>query len=120
MYYPAVGVYILEVHEPEFTVLCLYPSTLMRAVHLGLSLRHHYPFFIWTIWVRRSQHCLPTGLDTTGWREDVVLAFMLIELRSLDRWLGLMTVINHAAAFLQGTSVRSHLSDEKHRLHSCP
>ena len=114
MNYPAVGVYILEVHEPEFTVLRLYPSALMRAVHLGLSLCHHYPFLVWTVRVGSPQYSLPAGLYSTCRREDIVLATVFIELRSFNGRLGLMAVINHAAAFLQGTSVRSHFSDEEH------
>ena len=33
---------LLEVQEPVFALLCVYPSALVRPVDVGLSLCHHY------------------------------------------------------------------------------
>ena len=97
MNYTSVGVLILEVEEPVFTILGIYPRTLVRTIHLlVLSLCHTYIFLVRTKWILGTQFYLPAILHSARRTHDVIIAVALVEFGTLDGRLVFMTVINDA------------------------
>ena len=88
---------ILEVEEPVLTVLCIYPSTLVRAVHiLVLSLSHTNILLVRTVWIPGTQFYLPALLHSARRAHDVLIAVALVEFGTLTGRLVFMAVIYDA------------------------
>ena len=49
VYHTAVGLLVLEVQEPVFSVACMNPASLVGAVDVGLTLRQHGLMLVGTI-----------------------------------------------------------------------
>ena len=97
MNYTSVGVLILEVEEPVFAVLGIYPRTLVRAVHLlVLSLCHTHILLVGTVWILGTQFYLPAILYSARRTHDIIISVALVEFGSLDGWLVFMTIIYDA------------------------
>ena len=92
-----ISMLILEVEEPVFTILGIYPRTLVRTIHLlVLSLCHTYIFLVRTKWILGTQFYLPAILHSARRTHDVIIAVALVEFGTLDGRLVFMTIIYDA------------------------
>ena len=97
MNYTSVGVLILEVEEPVFTILGIYPRTLVRTIHLlVLSLCYAYILLVRTVWILGTQFYLPAILHSARRTHDIIISVALVEFGTLDGRLVFMTVIYDA------------------------
>ena len=97
MNHTAIGVLILEVEEPVFAVLGIYPCTLVRAVYLlVLSLCYAYIFLVRTVWILGTQFYLPAILHSARRTHDVIIAVALVELGAFDGRLVFVPIVYDA------------------------
>ena len=97
MNYTTISVLILEVEEPVFAVLGIYPCTLVRAVYLlVLSLCHTHILLVRTVWILGTQFYLPAILYSARRTHDIIISVALVEFGSLNGWLVFMTIIYDA------------------------
>ena len=97
MNHTTISVFVLEVEEPVFAVLGIYPCTLVRTIHLLVfSLCHAYILFVRTVWILGTQFYLPAILHAARRTHDVIIAVALVEFGSLDGWLVFMAIIYDA------------------------
>ena len=97
MHHTTIGVLILEVEEPVFSILGIYPRTLVRTIHLLVfSLCHTYIFLVRTVWILGTQLYLPAILHAARRTHDVIVAVALVELGTFDSRLVFMPIIYDA------------------------
>ena len=61
----------------------IHPSTLMRAIDLGVALGKGHLHLIGAVYILGALHHLPPRLHTACRMEDIVIAVVFIELRAL-------------------------------------
>ena len=103
-------------HEPVLSGRGVHPCSLVRAIGLGLALGHNHALLIRSPRTRCLERHLPSGRNSSGRREDVVIAVVFIELGAFDCRLGLVSVIHYAALSEQACAVRRHRRHEEHAL----
>ena len=81
----AVGVEILEVHEPVLAGRRRHPRSLVRAVDVGRALLEDDAVLVRAVDRPRPEDRLPSLLHAAGGREDPVVAVALVELRTFER-----------------------------------
>jgi hypothetical protein len=97
MNHTTISVLILEVEEPVFAVLGIYPCTLVRAVYLlVLSLCHTHILLVRTVWILGTQFYLPAILYSARRTHDIIISVALVEFGTLDGRLVFMTIIYDA------------------------
>ena len=77
-----VGFLVLEMEEPVFTILGMHPTSLMRAVDVGLALSQHNLMFVRTVGRLGAHGQLETVGNTSRRTHNPVPALALIELRT--------------------------------------
>ena len=82
MYHTTIGLLVLEVQEPVFTIFCMHPATLMRAVDISLTLLEHNLMFVRTIGRLRTHSQLETLGNTASRTHNPIPAIALVELRT--------------------------------------
>ncbi|OPZ95266.1 MAG: hypothetical protein BWY72_02192 [Bacteroidetes bacterium ADurb.Bin416] len=79
MYDPAQRFEFLEMEKPIFTLGRLHPGTLMGTIQRRFTLFHHPSSLIRSIDRTGTHHHLPTFLNTTGWKKDVVIPVVFMK-----------------------------------------
>ncbi len=88
----SVSTTILKMQKPGLAGWSVYPGTLMRSIDPGLALCQNYPLFIWAIDLFRTERQLPARFNSSGRREDVVVAVTLVELWAFNRWVFVVAI----------------------------
>ena len=97
MNHTTISVLILEVEEPVFTILGIYPRTLVRTIHLLVfPLCHTYIFLVRTVWILGTQFYLPAILHSACRTHDIIISVALVELGSFDGRLIFVSIIYDA------------------------
>ena len=120
MDHPPVGILILKMKEPMFPRRRIDPRSLMRSVHPGRTLGHHYPLRVWPIGIVRPEDQLPAGRDAAGGSEYIIVSPEAVELRPFHRRLGTVPVKDNPARCEQRSAVRRHRRHEEYALMACP
>ena len=102
MYHAAVCFFVLEMHEPVFTVFGMYPSSLMRSVDRSISLLQHYLMLVRTVG-RLGAHCqLKTRGDTTSRTHNPIPTITLVELGTFAGAVLVTVAIEHDNGLTNG------------------
>ena len=109
---------VLEVEEPVFTVLCIDPGALVRAIDLRLALCKAHILLVGTKGTATAEFYLPAVLHATGGAEDVVVAVALVELGALDGGLVLVSVIYDTRGSDHLGAVGRHGCNKEDRFHA--
>ena len=102
--------------EPVLSGRRIDPRALMRSVDRRRSLMQHNSFLVRAIDILRPEHRLPARLHTSCRGKDVIVAISLIELRSLNRRLRLMPVIDEFSVVQHSRAVRLDRRQIQHAL----
>ena len=116
MHHASVGMLILEVDEPVFTVLGVHPGPLMRSVDLRFALGQAHILLIGSVGIFGAQNHLPTVFHASGGRHDIVVAVTFVEFGALDGGLVFMTVVDDACRPGHTGAVGREGRHEEHRL----
>ena len=81
MHHSPIRLLVLEMQEPVLAILRMHPTTLMRAVDVGLALSQHDLMLIGAIRTLRAHSQLEPRRHTTSRTHNPVPSIALIELR---------------------------------------
>ena len=116
MHHTTVSLLVLEVQEPVLTVFGVYPTALMRAVDVGLSLCQYDLMLVRAKRTLAAHGQLETFRHTAGRTHDPVPAVTLIKLRSLTGAVRRAVSIKHNHRIADRfQAVRRHLTNGEHR-----